>query len=47
MLKRFGFNKPSSGLWGGEKCCWNSDGFFVKITREEKKFLIKHPLLFK
>ena len=27
-LKRFGFNKLSSGLWDGEKCCLNSDEMF-------------------
>ena len=36
MIKRFGFNRPSSGLWDGEKCCLNSDGCFIKLMVEEK-----------
>ena len=30
-LKRFGFIKPSSGLYDGEKCCLNNDGCFFFV----------------
>ena len=35
-LKHFSFNKPSSD---GEKCCLNSDGYFIKITKREKVYI--------
>ena len=39
MLKRFGFIKPSSGLYDGEKIVGlTTMDAFIKITREEKVY---------
>ena len=46
MLKRFAFNKTSSGLQDDEKCCLNRDGYFIKITEEKKDLIIIRPAFF-
>ena len=35
MLKRFGLNKPSSGLKDGKECCLNNDGCFYLLSLDE------------
>ena len=36
MVKHFGFSKPSSGLYDGEKnVTWTAMDVFIKITGEE------------
>ena len=39
MLKHFGFTKPSSGVYDGEKCCYNSNGCFNRIRGEKRKYI--------
>ena len=34
--RRFYFNKPSSGFWDGEKCCWTAmDVLIKKLEKRE------------